>query len=539
MPTTPEASEGAAPLVRLIAGSPLDTINEDYGTGEITAVYDRMASERCLLFAAIELLPKNLEAAPDDLEPRCQRLGGNSDHEVNILRWHASPEEAVAWCGAAANGLAQLPGWKSQPESHPLKIGRLASEPPWPSFTFESEPFWGSTPLWGNRPGGSRISQFLCVGEKPGPYQWTETERERARDWLRENLPIDLFARPVLWGSLNLILPNPLFCRISERLTSEDGNRVALELVPYPGKSLEGLQVVVREHRPAGAAIVSVHELPSSRVLLDFPHEVHLLEIAILCPRRGLLFSSKPAVFIRQILLQYDLIAGQRDVIVPSRSRRRKQERHSTQIKSPDRTTAVGDRPVRGGLDIALQDRLDLRQSKDADIGFRWFNGDIDAATTFIRGLIAKARQRVTIVDAYLDRRELGLFALANATRGVVVRILTSKMFLRDGTERGRTRQREKDFLAALDSICAQDHTTAIEVRVMGGEKAGIHDRFLMLDEELWLLGSSLNEFGDRGSTAIRLPYAPNVGKDIEQEWAKAQPLAEFMASESSEREPK
>jgi hypothetical protein len=522
----------STPTVPLISGPQLSMVSEDYSAGEITVVYDRTDAERDLLFAVIELLPSGLETGPDDPKPRSRSLAGNTKHELNVIRWHVSPADAILWYDDARNGRrVSLPTVDSQQKPLTLKVGKLASEPPWPSLVYESELFWNSAPFWGERPGGSRISQAFCIAEGPDPSPWNQPRAKRAREWLQENLPIDLFSRKSLWGSVNLVFPNPLFRRLSQRLTNDEGRRVALELKPYPGKSVEGLQIIVREHRPRGPAVVSVFRLASPRVILDFPHSVHRTEIEVMCPKRGLLFRSEPATFIRQIQLNFGLIAGQRQVVVPQRSRHRPSETHTATIFSPTETSAVGVLPSQDALDIALQDKTQQQLSNNADLGIRWFNGAVESATQFVQDLVSKARRTVIIVDAYFDAIELRRFALANATRGVAIQILTSKMFLRDGSEKGKTRQREREFQHDLEGIRTQDSTNTIEVRVMGGEKAEIHDRFLLLDDNVWLLGSSLNEFGERGSTAVRLENPLTIPADILRMWNNAQVLADFVAS--------
>lgn len=45
-----------------------------------------------------------------------------------------------------------------------------------------------------------------------------------------------------------------------------------------------------------------------------------------------------------------------------------------------------------------------------------------------------------------------------------------------------------------------------IECRVLTGKKAELHDRFIVADDNVWMLGCSLNEFGSRATTLIRVP---------------------------------
>jgi hypothetical protein len=79
------------------------------------------------------------------------------------------------------------------------------------------------------------------------------------------------------------------------------------------------------------------------------------------------------------------------------------------------------------------------------------------------------------------------------------------------------------DLLARyLEAAKRQDRRTNIEVRVSSGEPPPIHDRFLIQDENVWLLGSSLNSFGERGTMAVLLADPTPVKTMLAEEWERA-----------------
>lgn len=41
--------------------------------------------------------------------------------------------------------------------------------------------------------------------------------------------------------------------------------------------------------------------------------------------------------------------------------------------------------------------------------------------------------------------------------------------------------------------------------------KGMVHDRFILLDNDGWLIGSSFNEFGNRASTIVKMPNSAFV----------------------------
>lgn len=512
---------------KVCAGRTFDLIDQDYSCGEVTFLYNRQGNKRDLLFAVVELLPPSLEPAPKlDV---CKKFGRTN--EVNLRRWHLTAQEAIEWYKAVLDGRCSAPAPDDGARLH-VSTGKMDCEPPWPSLALETNRFWGPlTPLWGGRPGGSRINQMISLSGQEALEGWTEPHRDQMRNWLKDYIPVDLFSRPVLWGSVHLILPNPLFRDIDERVV-DSRKSVALKLLAHPGRSLDGLMVSLREIRLAGITSETHHPVPASgELIITLPHTPHMISVDVRCPDRGLLFHSEPTSFIGQISFSMNIVSGAREVEVPARSKKRGTERFQTPIVTPTHMTSVGEASPFSALRILLNDRAEQdRLSRSADIGYRWFKGNVELAVGFLRNALITAKTNVTIIDPYFGVVELLRFGLANATRGVVVRILTSKMYLRDGTDDGKARKKEKQLQRALEAIRLKDKTVQLQVRVMGGDSSPIHDRFLLIDEEIWLLGSSLNEFGDRGTATVRLPYAPETLRDLEFEWDHARDLDEFVA---------
>ena len=76
-----------------------------------------------------------------------------------------------------------------------------------------------------------------------------------------------------------------------------------------------------------------------------------------------------------------------------------------------------------------------------------------------------------------------------------------------------------------------------IECRVLRGEKSPLHDRFLVIDDNVYLLGSSLNEVGNRTTTISRVPAPGEMIDQAESWWAddKACPaIADLVAERRS-----
>ncbi len=148
-----------------------------------------------------------------------------------------------------------------------------------------------------------------------------------------------------------------------------------------------------------------------------------------------------------------------------------------------------------------LEDRLE----------FVLFDGDknkkaenVAKAKSVVKNIIAKANRRCIICDPYFSLNDLSEFVFSMRELNVNVRILSSKEFLGKNAQEGKKNAQE--IKNAIDS-----YTTivggSIQFRLLTG-KSPLHDRFIIVDDNVWMLGSSLNEFGNRASTVYEVPIA-------------------------------
>jgi len=105
-----------------------------------------------------------------------------------------------------------------------------------------------------------------------------------------------------------------------------------------------------------------------------------------------------------------------------------------------------------------------------------FFDGQVFDAYAFVCDLIRSARKRIILIDNYLD--ESVLLLLAKRKAGVKVQLLTKTI----------TRQLTQDidkFNAQYPAIEAQEFKLA-------------HDRFLIIDDDIYHIGASLKDLGKK-----------------------------------------
>ncbi|MDY7228078.1 VPA1262 family N-terminal domain-containing protein [Hyalangium rubrum] len=519
---------------------------EDFAGAELTLLYDRVDAEdkRLLVFAVVELLHENLEFGPelpvDHRDKDSYVRLGKSGHELNLRRVRLPVREALEWYRRCAAGQGTVPRTAYEKERSPdkapftLHLPSFAEEPPWPHVVLESESsFWSQAPFWGHRPGGTRRHQLIAESKNFTVSAWDERSEDMAREWLKDRFPVDIFERPRLLGSIHLVLTNPVFGKVHTRLNAEDPSQLFLQVQRWPGRALSGLRLHIRQERPTGSMALHVVPLEHSLTTLQLACDPHTVPYEIVSETHGLLYASTPSVFARQVQLSVHVERTVRQVSVPASSRKRGSETYSVSIAGAGEVlTSTSEEVLRPALDAILEDDQDFRRRKHAlQLGQRWFDGHVEEATKFIRGLIQNASQDVLVIDAYFGWTELLRYALALSVRGAKMQIMTSKEYLEKKPEEDSPFTHGVLLADALRQVRAQDPSLDIEIRVGMGDKPPVHDRFLVLDEDtVWMLGSSLNELGNRGTTVIRLPHAQPVREPLLQHWAKALPLDAFMA---------
>ena len=146
---------------------------------------------------------------------------------------------------------------------------------------------------------------------------------------------------------------------------------------------------------------------------------------------------------------------------------------------------------------VALQERTDQRfanieqrldnQQKQIDFFIRtnvppiegiFYEGQVLDARLFAEQLIKIAKREVVLIDNYIDSRSFDILELRNP--GVEATIYVERI--------GR----------GLQSLQQTAHTQTGRTVHLAETRQRVHDRFLIIDDEVYHLGASLNELGKR-----------------------------------------
>jgi hypothetical protein len=503
--------------------SPLEGLADDYGSAVVHIAWDRHTGtkELTLLFAFVELLPTEIPPPIDDYDfkaPRSShRLGKDSKHCIYVRHAVLTAREALDWYLACRIGTAVLP-WGDR---LPLKLADLGEEPPWPTLISASDdsttiPF---KPQWIH---GPRTHHLLPLVDFDLEQLWSEEEKEKAQGWLEDRLHFDLGKYPEYWGSVHLVAPNPVYRKMDVRQNRQEllADSVLVRFEPRAAKTATGLELIFREKDLWGVTAPRRVRVKSPVLKINFDKSKSK---DVFDPARGFLevgnLSSGlfGSISLGVKLSQKYLIQGPQSSYEVTKSGKPK----GSTIGSTQKAITAHSRM--SGADFARR-----QQGAAKSHGQRWFKGKKDEARNLLRSLLNEATSDVLLVDPYFGAEELGEIMLAVGREDIQIRILSSSELKKPIAE-GSELEKGTQLLALLQQLRSQQRMNPFEIRVMPGARPAIHDRFLAIDKRIWLLGSSLNEFGSRGTMLLALPDPGAVRDDLMKAWNDSEALETWV----------
>ncbi|MGJ5051643.1 VPA1262 family N-terminal domain-containing protein [Bradyrhizobium oligotrophicum] len=528
----------------------LHGLADDYPEALVRIASLRAGGLHYLVFGWIEFYPFDMQAPIGwKAGKRPWSVPGRSGWSCGFSAHRVTSEIAIRWYTQAATGNINLA--LGAPSPVPAIAPGLAPEPTWGHFaTSVDVPF---TLPWHD---GPRIHRLVPM-RRPSRPVWELGAIEPARDWLRDNLGFDPFAYEEWLGGLALLAPDPVCasCQLfPSARSSSNGETLSLQLVPrrtaLRTADLTSLTVHVAERRfGAWASIQSVSVTQDGFATIQAPQPTDQVGWAIVCRKRGLLRASEPYPWLNQINIDTAMSGAIAEVEVPSGGRRKPAQTYRVAQRASVQSLVVGG-PVDDRARARLQRLLARRRDRErrAAAPQRVFGiqpspspatpAQLEAkkqeAQDFVVGLVRAARRRLVFVDPFFGPREMRLFALQNSHEAVVPRILTGLLALKTlaGAAQGFQAQAGLHFAADLRGLEAQLGRRAPIVRIMPGQdQSVIHDRYLLVDDEVWHCGPSFNELGDRIGVIVRLPNPLEIRVMIARVWLQSRPLSEIAPS--------
>ena len=486
---------------------------------------------RHLLFGMVELLPSEFpETASCDVQSfRAKNKGRSSLH---YRRFALAVADAIDWYERAIDGNLTLPTDPCRPtqgDGAELLGGPFVEKPTWPHLVTSNK--LNFAPDWAQ---GSRAHFLYSKNDLPRRIKeliQKDKNRVKLKEWLLFDL-VDAYYE--YQGAICLIAPNPLFRSVQkthlEKPNAGSAETVAYKLVARQGQCLSGLRMEIVNECLRGRMTPVVHKFDKDAIaVLEFLEEINREGRAITHPDYGLLYWSEPAPVLRQVHIGVAIQRRRKRVHVPASGQQRTSSYEVAELES-ERDIVVGEDRQNVDVDSRLVQAESRRSRQQAAAEQLWFHNKPAEAAQYIRDKIGMARESVLIADPYFAGRELLAFGHAIQWPSVQLRILTSAECLKgEGRLDGNIRAGEE--LQKVLNNTFKTYSTKPEIRVLGGKTSDLHDRFLVVDENVWISGNSLHTIGVRASMIVRLPDPEQVRGPLEDLWDSATPLARWLAN--------
>jgi hypothetical protein len=334
--------------------------------------------------------------------------------------------------------------------------------------------------------------------------------QELTTEWLG----FDIIQKREHVGNIYLSAPNPYF-REAEMSLSTDPMGVFYKILTRKN-NFEPLKFRIIDKHGDAIALDKTFEITKQADLIELPHEPHLFELRIYNQDDDLIAIHEPATFLRSI--QFGMSIKQADFHVKVESENGNKE-FVVEKFSKEKPSVVGktkDFNPEYYFKNADKERqhIELAERKE----FIFYSGAKDEteksklkanAKSIIREIINNANDTCYLCDPYFSSMDIVEFAFQIKNSGVKINILNSKGAV--------TKEEAKKIVTVINEYNNKPFGK-IEARILRGNSI-LHDRFIVTDKNVWFIGSSFNEFGNRATCIAKIPDSSGklIIKEIEK----------------------
>lgn len=315
----------------------------------------------------------------------------------------------------------------------------------------------------------------------------------------------DLALFPDHFGNIYIVQYNPYFKHVDFSSSDEPFGLY----INFKYRQIEPTQLRVRvsSKNKAGFYSYEIDETittDKNNHFINLPATPDVLFVKIFDRDNRLIYYSDNMSFIKSI--NFSMGVKSKDVKLITMDN--KGEKKETVEKFVTESHSIGDK-VDGDAIYGEAQAKNAYLTLEKSLQFILFDGDqtkkeenVKRAKTVVKQILGKARNRCIICDPYFNLPDLAEFVFTMQSLSVNVRILSAKEFIGKNAEQGK-----KNAIAIHEAIESYEKRVGgnIQFRLLTGQSS-LHDRFIIADDEVWILGSSFNEFGNRVTTITKVP---------------------------------
>ncbi|AGC78029.1 phospholipase D-like protein [Nonlabens dokdonensis] len=334
--------------------------------------------------------------------------------------------------------------------------------------------------------------------------------QELTMEWLG----FDILQKREHIGNIYLSAPNPYFREVEISL-STNPTGVFYKILTRK-KNFESLKFRIIDKHGDAIALDKTFEITKQAGLIELPHEPHLFELRIYNQDNDLIAIHEPATFLRRI--QIGLSMKQADFHVKVETEKEKKEFVVEKFSKVEPSVVGKTKDFNPEYYFKNADKerhhIELAERKE----FIFYSGAKDEAEksklkenakSIIREIINNANDTCYLCDPYFSSMDIVEFAFQIKNSGVKIKILNSKEAV--------SKEEAKKIATVVKEYNSKPFGK-IEVRILRGNSI-LHDRFIVTDKNVWFIGSSFNEFGNRATCIAKVPDSSGklIIKEIEK----------------------
>lgn len=395
--------------------------------------------------------------------------------------------------------------------------------------SFVKEPFGDYPLVFASNFYSDKGVASILPKRKSGLLVWCQIDNERKTDnqfisstmskemlaiqqLTTEWLGFDIIQKREHIGNVYLSAPNPYFREVKMSLSSNPTG-VFYKILTRK-ENFEPLKFRIIDKHGDAIAFDKTFEIKDQAGLIELPHEPHLFELRIYNKHDDLIAIKNPATFIRSI--QLGMSIKQADLHVKSE----KENKEDVVIEkfSSEKPSIIG-KPKEFNPEYyfksADKEREYIKLEQQSE--FIFFPGAKDEnektqlrekAKSDIRKIINNAKDTCYLCDPYFGSMDIVDFAFHIKNSGVKINILSSKE---------KATKEVNEITKVLEEYNSKPFCD-IDVRFLRGNSI-LHDRFIITDTNIWFIGSSFNEFGNRATCIAKIPESSGklIIKEIEK----------------------
>lgn len=511
----------------------------DWAVIRLATYFPASASRARLLFGSVSFLTKD-RPCPTSSKAERHKVGRGKSGTVFFRRTVLSAHDAVAWYRSAG-----IDGITTPTPTEPNEAEEKKDGIPLLPTSFEDDPQWPSlgiplgTDLFSNAGGPGDPAPFRGsgaprvhrrFGDNTG-FEAVVSDKSAIR-FLKRRLHLDLSDYTEYLGGLALVVPDPVLRRVQHYLLpAQDAGgieRLVYRLVPRPGQGFNDLKLTVIERRSNLLSRFETVDVPANGLVtvesvLPFDQTGYVITHRV----QGVIAYQQPVPFIRAVKISLGVAGRTVRVQVPRiESPRSPTDSYEITEYAHEIPIDVGEGRHDAIVKVVEAEQRRIRRAAAKHYKQTWFDVDQrDQAISFLREQFSRARLSVMVADPYFGARQILQFLHAVPRTQIEFTILTSRLAFEsehaeaiDAPQEDAQNQSEKpaapmvseserltSFRRSLSTLSTRGvkNVTALVLR----EKAPpLHDRFLVVDDEVLFLGNSLNALGSRASLILAVP---------------------------------